>query len=565
MLIFGLGLTKSHWKKIFQSIQIPLKPQIISARLLSPKEIEPQNIISTCQHLRKSPPVLTLMTPRGFETFTDCLFFLSQMQLNLASKKMYYGVIVENLVEDFHPFLAYSPQLKMANQEVVTLNDPNLVISKTSKSLSLDCGDIQQTRIEYCNAHGAIVNQSLNELPQGELVALNQIQQVSVGQKTYGVDEWLIDILQKQGKELLQKEMKGIFNHGKGMMSLSKGVSLDALESLQLGDLCLDFILSYQSLSMKNHSFKRMIKILHEQVNTPKREVSSEKIQEKKSFKCLGRAKIINQIVERILIQRGLTQVQIIDELAHGTHTLEDTLVWIQLSSFPNIELIGQKHDFVSAIKKIVKQSNQLVSIKKLKIHDRFSKSVLSQIEFEHHTKRLKQDEQKLQEHMKKLQRSLPILLQEKEELMICAEQASLLQQQLNDAKDLETFEHQGLETVILFATEYSQMGQKTVWIDLFEYTEPLDLRRLPKEQIQRNATSGILIAQQTAKEHLQKLCQQTQEQLQACQQSAESQQTELEVLQTNFEALIAEKNSIAVQWIDDSLQKLFQDAGIFD
>ena len=551
MLIFGLGLTKSHWKKIFQSIQAPLKPHVISARLLSPREIEPQTIISTCQHLSQTPPALALITPRGFETLTDCLFFLSQMQLNLVSKQTCYGLIVENLSDDLAPFLSYSPQIMTHCKKMMTLREQSLLVDKAQKFPYFSASEVKLVQIKYKNSSGIVVNQSLAQLPKDELIALTQIQQVLLGQKSFSIYQWLEYALQKRGQELLKPHVKGILRDSQGV-SFSGGLAIENLESLKLGDLCLDFILSYHALFPQNQTFQKMIETLKSQIHVPQKEVLI-----RKSVRCMGTIKIINQIAEQILAKKGFQDIQMIDELAHGTHTLEETLIWIQFNPFPHVKLIGQKYDFVKDIQRIVKQVNAFIPLEQLKVHDNFAK--INPTDFQNAMQRLHQKEQKLLDAIKQIESRLLILTQEKELFQICEEKSSFLQKQLTDAKLLENSNDEGLESVVLFTSEYQQVGKKTIWIDPYEYREAEDLRQFPLERIQRNIEGGMMIAEKTAKFHLIQLCQKAQDHFQLCQQSLDTQQTELEVLHKQIEQLQDEKNTTAIQWIDSSLQKLLQ------
>ncbi len=551
MLIFGLGLTKSHWKKIFRSIQAPLKPHLISARLLSSREIEPQAIISTCQHLQQSPPVLALITPRGFETFTDCLFFLSQMRLHLASQKTYYGLIVEKLSEDFAPFLPYSPKLTTHAQKSLVLKEQSLLAEKAQDFSYFSESEAKRTRIKYTNSHGSVVTQSLEQLPQDELIALTQVQQVLLGQKSLAVSEWLEYALQKRGQESLKLSVRGILKNSQGV-SFSAGLTLEDLQSLQLGDLRLDFILSYHALSPENQTFQKMIETLNSQIHTPKQEVSTST---KKPVRCLGTLPIINQIAMQILAQQGFEDVQVIDDFADGTHTLEDTFIWVQLNPFPRVKLIGQKHDLSDDVQKMIQQVSAFIPIEQLQFHHHSAKKR----DFEKNLQRLHRNEQKKLESVKRIERDLLILNQEVELLEICRETASFLQQQLTDARQLENQENEDLETVILFASDYQQVGKKTIWIDPFEYVECEDLRRFPLARVQKSMAGGMMIAQGTARQHLGQLCQKTQEQFQLCSQSLQTQQTGLELLKKQIKQLKEEKNATAVQWIDSSLQNLLQ------
>ena len=139
-----------------------------------------------------------------------------------------------------------------------------------------------------------MVNQSLEEIPINRLIPLNQIQTVYTEQGPQSVEKWLPHFLQQQGKPQTLSQIKGILKEKQGCY-LFPGIPVDRIKIMSLGDIQIHFILSYQQLSKRSVSFKRMIQDLkNHHPNPPPPSRVSEPISI--TIRCLGKVENINQL-----------------------------------------------------------------------------------------------------------------------------------------------------------------------------------------------------------------------------------------------------------------------------
>lgn len=568
MLVFGLGLTESHWKVIFQNIQKPLT-QKMKARLLSQSEIQPQSIISTCEDISKSPPALFLLTPQGFQAFTDCLFFLSQLQMRIASQPTQYGLILESIEKDLFPFITYHPTVTLVNNMRFTVSDPTLLLQKSIRRFPRIRINPSALRLEYQSLNNTIVNQALEEIPINQLIPLKQIQTVYTEGGEQKMEHWLLDFLKKQGKLEVASQVKGILKEKQGGY-LFPGIPIDRIKQMNLGDIQLHFILSYQQLSQRSVSFKRMIQDLesyqHPRRVNPKPSVEPTPL----TLRCLGTIQIINQLVEMCLSKLGVANMKFINRLPAGTHTLEDSLVWLQLSHFEDVVLEGKFLNLQEEIQRISQPLTFFVEIEHLKILPQFPNAFISRIEMEEQRDDLmKQEKQRTHEYQ--LAQNKHLLFSQEEEVLRDATQiAQRLIRYL--AKSLSWDEVMVLKNpfqvaqVLFFCEEQEQAYElnkkmahvpKKLWINPNDYQDADQLRHLNIAMIQQYSQNGVIVITSDSMKHWETLNHQVFERFQEITQESVLQNKTMQQAQTELERLQQQKEELALQWLSNSLEQL--------
>ena len=570
MLVFGLGLTESHWKFIFQRIQKPLT-QKMKARLLAQSEIQPQSIIATCEDISKSPPALFLLTPQGFSAFTDCLFFLSQLQMRISEKQTQYGLILENIEKDLHPFITYQPKITLVNQMQFTVADPSLLVQQPIQRFPRIRIPAETLRLEYQNLNNTMVNHSLEEIPTNQLIPFNQIQTIFTESGAQSPEAWLPNFLNQQGKPQVAPQVKGILKENQGGY-LFPGLPIDRIQTMSLGDIHLHFILSYQQLSQRSLAFKRMIEDLthHRQSQARKGKTSKESMP---PVRCLGNIQIINQLVGMLLSKMGMARVRFIQHLPPGTHALEDSLLWLQLNGFEEVVLEGKFLNLQEKIQQILQPLAFFVEIEQLKILPQFPKAVISRLEMEAQRDRLmKQEKQRANEYQ--LAQNKHLLFSQEEEVLGEATQiAQRLMRAL--AKSLPWDEVMAMKSplpapqVLFFCEEQEQAYElnqqmahvsKKLWISPNDYQNADQFRHLNIEMIQQYAQHGIIITTPEAMKHWESLNNQIFDRFQEITQESVLQTKTMQQAQAELDLIQQQKESLALQWLYQSLQQLLKD-----
>ena len=568
MLIFGLGLTESHWKVIFQSIQKPLADQKVKARLLSQSEIQPQSIISTCEEISKSPPALFLLTPQGFNAFTDCLFFLSQLQMRIAAKQTQYGLILENLENDLYPFITYHPRVTLVNKMRFTVSDPSLLLKKAIRRFPRIRINSSAVRLEYQGLNNTMVNQSLDEMPINQLIALNRIQTVYTDQGPQSLQTWLSGFLQQQGKFETFSQIKGILKEKQGCY-LFPGIPVDRIKTMNLGDIQVHFILSYQQLSQRSVSFKRMIQDLK---NYHPRPPSSNRLSQSTliTLRCLGKVRIINQFVEHFLAGEAIDNIRFINHLPPGRHTLEDSLVWLQLSPFDDVILEGKYLDLHQSIQKILQPLVFFIDVNQLKILPHFSKEPISRIEWEEQRDHIMKQEKQLTNESRQAHNKYLLFSQEEEVLKDATQIAQRLIRYLAQSllwEEVMAKKHPLEESQVLFFCEEQdqayelnrQMSHipKKLWINPGDYQDADQLRHLNIEMIQQYAQHGAIVITTGATKYWESLNNQIFERYHHITRESVLQKQVMEQAQVELELIQQKKEELALQWIYISLERL--------
>lgn len=568
MLIFGLGLTESHWKVIFQSIQKPLAYQKVKARLLSQSEIQPQSIISTCEEISKSPPALFLLTPQGFNAFTDCLFFLSQLQMRIAAKQTQYGLILENLENDLHPFITYHPRVTLVNKMRFTVSDASLLLKQAIRRFPRIRINPSAARLEYQGLNNSMVNQSLDEIPINQLIALNRIQTVYTEQGPQTLKTWLSGFLQQHGKFEIISQIKGILKEKQGCY-LFPGIPVDRIKTMSLGDIQIHFILSYQQLSQRSVSFKRMIQDLK---NYHPRPLSSNHISEPAliTLRCLGKVRIINQFVEHFLSRQEIENIRFINHLPPGRHTLEDSLVWLQLSHFEDVILDGKYLDLHEEIQKILQPLAFFIDVNHLNILPHFSKDTISRIELEEQRDHLMKQEKQLTNESRLAQNKCLLFSQEEEVLKDATQIAQRLIRYLAQSilwEDVMSRKNPLEESQVLFFCEEQEQAYelnqqlthiaKKLWINPDDYQDADQLRHLNIEMIEQYSQNGAIVVTTGATKHWESLNNQIFERYQKITRESVLQKQVREQAQVELELIQQKKEELALRWIYTSLKQL--------
>lgn len=569
MLVFGLGLTESHWKFIFQRIQKPLT-QKMKARLLAQSEIQPQSIIATCDDISKSPPALFLLTPQGFSAFTDCLFFLSQLQMRISEEQTQYGLILENIEKDLHPFLTYQPKVTLVNHMQFIVSDPSLLLEQSIQRFPRIRLRPESIRLEYQNLNNTLVNQSLEEIPMNQLIPLNQIQTIFTEKNAQSMEAWLPHFLKQQGKPEVVSQVKGILKEAQGVY-LFPGIPIDRIETMSLGDIHLHFILSYEQLSQRSVAFKRMIQDLthHRQ---PQKNQKTSKESTPQPVRCLGNIQIINQLVEMLFSKMGIAPVRFIQHLPPGTHSLEDSLVWLQLNAFEDVVLEGRFLNLQEKVQQILQPLTFFVEVEQLKILPKFPKETLSRIEMEAQRDALmKQEKQRAGEYQ--LAQNKHLLFSQEEEVLGAATHiAQHLMRSL--ANSLSWDEAMAMknplqaEQVLFFCEEQEQAYElnqqmahvsKKLWISPHDYQNADQLRHLNIEMIRQYSQNGIIVTTPDSMKHWESLNNQIFDDFQEITQESVLQTKIMEQAQAELDLIQQQKETLALQWLYQSLQQLLQ------
>ncbi len=568
MLIFGLGLTESHWKVIFQSIQKPLAEQKVKARLLSQSEIQPQAIISTCEEISKSPPALFLLTPQGFHAFTDCLFFLSQLQMRIGGKQTQYGLILENLESDLHPFIIYHPQVTLVNKMRFIVSDPSLLLKQAIQRFPRIRIDPSAMRLEYQGLNNSMENQSLEEIPVNRLIALNRIQAIYTEKGPQSVESWLPDFLRQQGKLPILSQIKGILKEKQGCY-LFPGIPVDRIKTMSLGDIQLHFILSYQQLSKRSVAFKRMIQDLKNHLpSPPPPSCVSEPLSI--TIRCLGKVEIINQFTEFFLSQQKLTSVRFINHLPPGTHTLEDSLVWLRLSRFEDVVLEGTFLDLHEGVQKILQPLAFFMDVQHLKILPHFSKEPISRIEMEAQRDHLLKQEKQLANESQQAHNKSLLFSQEEGVLKEATQIAQRLIQYLAQSllwEDVMSRKNVLAEPQVLFFCEEQEQAyelnqqmayiSKKLWINPNDYQDADQLGHLNIEMIEQYAQNGLIVITSESTKHWEALNNQIFERYQEVTKESVLQKQVMEQAQLELALIQQKKEALALRWIYTSLEHL--------
>ncbi len=567
MLIFGLGLTEAHWKQIFRSIQKPLGEQKVTARLLTQSEIQPQSILSTCDHISKTPPALFLLTPQGFTAFTDCLFFLSQLQMRISGYPTQYGLILESPQKDLYPFIAYHPEVTLVNKMRLTVSDPSLLVHQPIRRFPRIRIDSVALRVEYQGSHDSMVNQAIEEIPSNRLIPFNHLQTVYTEKGPQSPDAWLTDFLQEQDQSAVKEQVKGFLKEEQGCY-LFPGIPVDRIETMTLGDIRIHYMLAYEQLSLRSVSFKRMVEALKESKPAPSREAQT--ASPSSLVRCLGNIRIVNQLMDMLLTQQGLSGIRFISELPPGTHALESSLVWVQLTEFKEVVLQGDRLDLHKAIQEMLQPLTFFIEIDQLKIHPGFSTDALPRIELEQQRDFLTKREKHIFRNQQLAQNKLILLEQESVILHSASGVAEKLMQCLINSmpwEDAMAHPHQLQSTqVLIFCQDQGQAYElnhelphvsKKLWLNPFEYTDADQLCHLPIESVQQYADAGTIVIDGPAMKHWESLHNQVFDRHQEVSQDLVRQQDILEQTQTAEADLRHKQAELALRWFYLSLKTM--------
>lgn len=567
MLIYGLGLTESHWKVIFQNIQQPLI-QKVKARLLSHREIEPHAIINTCDDISKSAPALFLLTPQGFRAFTDCLFFLSQLQMRLSNHPTQYGLIVETMEKDLFPFLSYNPEITLANKMQFMVSDAMLLRDDTIHRFPKIQIDPTVSRLEY-QGYNNVVNQAIEEIPENRLISLNQIQTVYTNEQAHAFETWLVDFLKHQENQVDIEQIRGVLKEAQGA-SLFPGIPIDRIHSLNMGDIHLDYVLSFKKLNRHSAAFMEMIKSLQAyQANPLPKQPEQQSLL---PIRCLGNISIINQLTEHFLTQWGFDNIRFIDHLPSGIHTLEDTLKWVQLNPFLDITLQGAFLDLHVPIQKILQPLAFFVEVEQLKMVPDFSSEAIAHVELETQRDQLIKQEKRVINEKNLAQNKCLLLSQEEDILAKTTQVAQRLIQYLANCffyeEVLSDVHHLETPQVLFFCEEQEQayeLNQKLVhipkklWINPFDYEDADQFYQLNIETIQPYAENGIIVITPESIKHFEDLNNQIFERYHEVTKESVLQKKVTEQAQNELESLQKQKNNLAIRWIYTSLEHLLK------
>ncbi|MBF0287864.1 MAG: hypothetical protein HQM14_08600 [SAR324 cluster bacterium] len=574
MLVFGLGLTESHWKVIFQRIQKPLSQKKVKARLLSPSEIQPQSIISTCDDISKSPPALFLLTPQGFNEFTDCLFFLSQLQMRISDNQTRYGLIIENIEKDLYPFITYNPDVILVNKMQLTVSDPALLLTKSIRSFPRIRIDSSALRIEYQGLNNSLVNQSLEEIPSNRLISLNHIHTIFTEKGPQVVEEWLPSFLEQQKKDLSISHIKGVLREKQGCY-LFPGIPVDRIAVMKLGDVEIHSILSFQQLSLRSVSFKRTIQQLQSYtarrpapVSLPEPDNNSAPVSV--PIRCLGKSLFVNQLVELFLSKMEVENIRFINHLPPGTQTLEDSMIWVLLSHFEDVTLQGKYVDLHEAIQDILHPLTFFVEVDELKILPGFSKETISRIELEEQRDQLMKQEKMLTQEQRLAQNKYLLLSQEEKVLKDATQIAQYLMQYLansilwNEVSSQKTVLE--VPQVLFFCEEQDQAYElnqqmtsiaKKLWINPYDYQDADQLCHLNIHGVQQYADHGMIVITSKSMKHWENLNNEIFERYQEVTKDLVVQKQVVDQSGLEIIDILKKKEDLALRWIYTSFEQL--------
>lgn len=573
MVIYGAGLTERHWKTLFIAIKKCTAPAQFKAKIFNRDELKPQSIINTCERLAKNPPRVVLFAVDAFETFRDCLFFLSQMQIRIPPETTSYGFMITDPHQDLRPFVAYRPRVVLSNGVSLIVMDPNLLVNDVPNTFPRIKLDEDVTQFVWRAPDQSLERTAPAKLPLMQPIALKSLVEVMTPEGKANPDEWLRTIVYRKNRDIDINLICGILKEKQGC-HLFPGVPVQRVSRLILGDLHIDYVIQWYHLNNRSNPFQRLIETIKTEP-LPGAKLAAKDLKElgnaqPRLLNFIGGHPILHQLLERLLAPHKSFIPHFIQDMPEGHHLLESDKTWIQLTASPTVRLQGDLINWRNDIDQILKPLHGFIQLDELEIPEALEHLPFSRIEMEHRCKGLIHQEKQLTQQLQLVQSRRKLTEQELHVVTEALQNAQILMDGLANSRHADEILEKNLkldapQAMILCedkekAGELNQALQsipKKLWVDSSDYNSAEMLRQFSSDTLKEYVQTGVLVSTHVAHQELEHTCGEIILGHSSLADQLKHNEQLLEDLCEQQTQLLLEKKALALHWLSTSLHSL--------